>query len=403
MENKSSFKFQWRRNQFAVTLSAACYGAGFTLAMPLLPLYIQQLGVTSPTKIAIWSGILIGISPLIASFVGPFWGKLADQYGLKINAIRISTALFILWALMGLSRNVYELLFLRIFSGLFGGFGSLSVSLLTQSCPPNKVSGAIGSLQATQTISLALGPLAGGILAGWLGIRYTFFVTSGLCLITLLLFQILYKNTKVRPNLPVDQWSPTFLKGILRLFQLPYFKIFAVLLLTTSIIERTFLAAIPLLVNTLTKNPLHIAPIAGLILSLAACGEGFAAWYSGKKIGKIPTRILFLRRLFFGFIICVGLIFIQTNLQLLILRLLLAILAGGIITISFGKANQIIPDNQRATAFALLSSFMMFGNAFGPFIAGVSASINFQFVFLVDAILYTALFGLVYKTIREED
>ena len=214
MENKSSFKFQWRRNQFAVTLSAACYGAGFTLAMPLLPLYIQQLGVTSPTKIAIWSGILIGISPLIASFVGPFWGKLADQYGLKINAIRISTALFILWALMGLSRNVYELLILRIFSGLFGGFGSLSVSLLTQSCPPNKVSGAIGSLQATQTISLALGPLAGGILAGWLGIRYTFFVTSGLCLITLLLFQILYKNTKVRPNLPVDQWSPTFLKGI---------------------------------------------------------------------------------------------------------------------------------------------------------------------------------------------
>ena len=76
---------------------------------------------------------------------------------------------------------------------------------------------------------------------------------------------------------------------------------------------------------------------------------------------------------------------------------------GGIITISYGKANQIIPDNQRATAFALLSSFMMFGNAFGPFIAGVSASINFQFVFLVDAILYTALFGLVYKTIREED
>ena len=46
---------------------------------------------------------------------------------------------------------------------------------------------------------------------------------------------------------------------------------------------------------------------------------------------------------------------------------------------------------------------MMFGNAFGPFIAGVSASINFQFVFLVDAILYTALFVLVYKTIREED
>ena len=259
-----------------MTLSAACIGAGFTLAMAFLPLYIQQLGVSSPTKIATWSGVLIGISPLIASFVGPFWGKLADQYGLKIMAIRISIALFLLWALMGLSRNVYELLFLRILSGLFGGFGSLSVSLLTQSCPPNKVSGAIGFLQATQTVSFALDPLICGILAGWIGIRYTFFVTYAFCLATLIFFQILYKNTKVQTNLPSDKWFPTFLREVLRLFQLTNFKIFAVLLWTASIIDRTFIAAIPLLVTTFTRNPIHIAPIAGLILSLAAWGEGFA-------------------------------------------------------------------------------------------------------------------------------
>ena len=403
MQDNSIFQFQWQRNQLAVTLSAACIATGFTLAMPFLPLYIQQLGVSSPTKIAIWSGVLIGISPLIASFVGPFWGKLADQYGLKIMAIRISTALFLIWALMGLSRNVYELLFLRILSGLFGGFGSLSVSLLTQSCPPNKVSEAIGSLQATQTVSFALGPLIGGILAGWIGIRYTFFFTSALCLATLIFFQILYKNTKVQANLSLDEWFLTFLKGILRLFRLPNFKIFAVLLLTASIIDRTFIAAIPLLVTTLTKNPLHIAPIAGLILSSAACGEGFAAWYSGRKIGLISTRKLFLKRLFFGFMFCVGLMFVQSNEQLLVLRLLLALLAGGIITISYSKANQIIPSNQRATAFALLSSFMMLGNAFGPFFAGLLASIDFQFVFLVDAFLYTALFALVHQTIKKEN
>ena len=100
---------------------------------------------------------------------------------------------------------------------------------------------------------------------------------------------------------------------------------------------------------------------------------------------------------------CVGLMFVQSNEQLLVLRVLLALLAGGIITISYSKANQIIPSNQRATAFALLSSFMMLGNAFGPFFAGLLASIDFQFVFLVDAFLYTALFALVHQTIKKEN
>ena len=152
---------QWRRNQLAATFSAGLIGAGFTLVMPFLPYYIAQLGVRSEAAVAIWSGLILGISPLIASFVGPIWGKLADRYGLKIMAIRISLVLFLIWFLMGLARDVYELLALRILSGLFGGFGSLSVSLVTHSTPSARVGRAIGGLQATQTFSMAIGPVSG--------------------------------------------------------------------------------------------------------------------------------------------------------------------------------------------------------------------------------------------------
>ena len=79
---------QWKRNLLAVSASAALFGAGFTLVMPFLPIYVQQLGIHSKTSIAIWCGLLLGITPLIAALVGPFWGRIADRYGLKIMAIR---------------------------------------------------------------------------------------------------------------------------------------------------------------------------------------------------------------------------------------------------------------------------------------------------------------------------
>ena len=125
--------------------------------------------------------------------LGPFWGQLIDQYGLKIMAVRISVVSLIIWLLMWLAREIYELFVLRILSGFFGGFGSLSVSLATHWCPSNRVSRAIGSLQATQTFSMALGPFVGGMLAVWIGIQNTFFVTAALSFLTLLVFFLLKK------------------------------------------------------------------------------------------------------------------------------------------------------------------------------------------------------------------
>ena len=149
---------QWQRNQFAVTVSASLIFAGFTLVMPFLPLYIQMLGVPTPAQLAIWAGVVLGISPLLASVIGPMWGRMADRYGLKIMAIRISLALFLIWFFTGFAQNVYHLFFLRILLGIFGGFNTFAISLVTQLCPQEKVGRAIGTLQATQIFSAAVGP-----------------------------------------------------------------------------------------------------------------------------------------------------------------------------------------------------------------------------------------------------
>jgi len=392
---------QWKRNLLAVSASAALFGAGFTLVMPFLPIYVQQLGIHSKTSIAIWCGLLLGITPLIAALVGPFWGRIADRYGLKIMAIRISVVSSLIWLLMGLARDVYELFVLRILSGFFGGFGSLSVSLATHWCPNNRVSRAIGSLQATQTFSMALGPFVGGMLAVWIGIQNTFFVTAVLSFLTLLVFFLLYRDKPVHQTRRSHPVSHQFKAGLPELFRLPTLKVFALLLFTLTVIDRTFAPTIPLFITSISNDSVEVARVAGLILSLAALAESFSSWYAGRKVISVSPRQLLLLRFSFGLLICFALTFAKSSSDLLILRLLLAFLAGGTLTITYSLANRVIPSGQRASSFALLSSFAMLGNAVGPLLGGFMASFYLHWVFLGNTFLYIGLFCLVYQTVRE--
>jgi len=390
---------QWRRIHLAATFSAALIGAGFMLVMPFLPLYVAQLGVESKAAVAVWSGLILGISPLITSFVGPFWGKLADRYGLRIMAIRVSLVLFVIWFLMGLARNVQELLILRILSGFFGGFGSVSVALVAHSAPRDRITRAIGGLQATQTFSMALGPFLGGVLAAWIGIRNTFFVTAAMCFLTLVLFLLLYRDNPNRDSsrtAPDDETTP---ESLFSLWRLPNLKVLAILLLAATVIERSFAPAIPLFVTSVTVNPVRAASLSGLILSLSAFGEALAAWYFGRKMARYSARGLLLQRLAFGLAFCLALTLATSATQLLVLRVSQAFLAGGIVTIAYSLASRVIPNERRASGFGLLSSFTMMGNAFGPIMAGLLASISVYWVFWGDGILYGLLGLMVYRCI----
>jgi len=73
----------WKRNEIAVNIAAGLVFFGFTLVMPFLPLYVEELGVKGVGKIALWSGILLSVPPLLRRLLGPFWGRVADRYGMS--------------------------------------------------------------------------------------------------------------------------------------------------------------------------------------------------------------------------------------------------------------------------------------------------------------------------------
>ena len=59
----------WRRNLAALVAAVFIGFTGFTLVMPFLPIYIQQMGETDLGAIAMWTGVSLGVTPAMTALV----------------------------------------------------------------------------------------------------------------------------------------------------------------------------------------------------------------------------------------------------------------------------------------------------------------------------------------------
>jgi DHA1 family multidrug resistance protein-like MFS transporter len=58
------------------------------LVTPFIPLFVLELVGGDPIAAAAWSGIALGISPLMTAVVCPFWGSVAERYGARPAMMR---------------------------------------------------------------------------------------------------------------------------------------------------------------------------------------------------------------------------------------------------------------------------------------------------------------------------
>src|SRR5438445_13901469 len=137
----------YRRNLFAVTSASFIGFMGFTLVMPFLPLYFHLLGVSDVGRVAMWSGLSLGVTPALTALLSPFWGRLADRYGRKIMVERSLISFVLFMAATAFVTRAWHVLALRAAQGLFAGYGSISIAMAAQSAPGDRMPDAIGPVQ----------------------------------------------------------------------------------------------------------------------------------------------------------------------------------------------------------------------------------------------------------------
>ena len=143
----------WRRNLYAVTAAGFIGFTGFTLVMPFLPLYFEQLGVTDVGEIALWSGLSLGVTPAVTAFMSPLWGRLADRYGRKIMVQRSLVSFVVVMAAMAFVTEPWHVFALRTIQGLFAGYGALTLTMAADVAPKEQTAYAIGFVQTAPATS----------------------------------------------------------------------------------------------------------------------------------------------------------------------------------------------------------------------------------------------------------
>src|SRR5256884_2455567 len=230
---------------------------------------------------------------MMASLVGPLWGRLGDGKGMRLLATRATAANSVFWALMALAQNVWQLFVLRIVLGLLGGFNNTAVALVTQLAPKEKVPSIIGSLQSVQILSAAIGPFFGGILATSIGVRNTFIVTGIMNFVSLLSILLLYRDADIEK--PPQEVSPA--PSASAFWKRPEYFTALMILFFVNMADRTFGPIIPLFLEELGTPRAGLEMVAGAVISVAAFRGALSAWLSGKPASRVSLRRLLKGRL----------------------------------------------------------------------------------------------------------
>jgi DHA1 family multidrug resistance protein-like MFS transporter len=373
----------WERNVWALALVVFIAFVGFQFFSPFLPLYVIELGVTEPSRVALWSGVLTAVTPGVAGLLGPLWGRLADRVGRKLMMIRSLAGFVIIVAAMGLVTSVTQLLILRLLQGVIAGFSVFAMALASVSCPKEKVPVAIGRVQGAQLLSVAVGPAAGGYVASHFGLRYAFFVTAGMCALALIGLIALF--TEGRPHADAGEAVAAREEGFtLRdVLGLRGFPLVLGLLFIGQFIDRGLSLLVPLRVAVL-PDVTRIAATSGEIISLAAvCATGSAV-AAGRLAQHWPAERLLLLSLLLGGLPCALMALAPGWQSLMLLRCLTGLCLGGALTLAYSLGGRLVSSERRGAAFGWLALGVQVGTAASPLVSGGLAALSLSGAFLLD-------------------
>jgi DHA1 family multidrug resistance protein-like MFS transporter len=159
------------------------------IAIPILPLFIEEVG-NLKTRVASTTGLLFAVTGATASISAVSIGYLSDRKGHKRVLIVNLFITGLMWVAHALAQNIHQLLVIRILFGFAAGGNLPTMNALVGKLTPKESYGKAYGLMASMTsLGMTLGPLAGGIMASYMGFRWPFVVVS--LLLTLVVIPVI--------------------------------------------------------------------------------------------------------------------------------------------------------------------------------------------------------------------
>lgn len=357
-----------RANLWVVCAAQFLTLAGMTAILPLIPLYLQHIGVTERDAVRYWTGILGSAPFIVAVFATPIWGSFADKVGHKPMVVRSVFGIAIATVGMGFAGTPLELLGWRALQGAVSGVFPAAVALLSSSTPAARVGRSLAILQSARAAGSLCGPLIGGVLADVLGMRLLFFGVGALSTVTALLCAFVLHEPREdadarRAGGPVvsqrDLLADRATFGML------------VLLVLFQVMIMASWPSLALFVEKIGVPRESVATTTGLVIFVAGVPAMFisTAWARlGTRFGVEPMMLLSLV-LSGASYAAVGWLVHRVE-TLFVLRLVSGVSLAGFVPLSFHWLGMRAPESARGRMAGLASTAMMVGNVIGPLLGG---------------------------------
>jgi MFS family permease len=354
----------WRRNLAVCVIGSFTTLVSLSMLLPFLPLYVRQLGVESQSAVIQWSGVAFGATFLGTAVTAPLWGRLADRYGRKPMLVRAALGMAVVMSLIGMAHNVYELVGLRLIAGLVGGYASASTVMVGTQAPRERAGWALGILSTGALAGNLIGPLVGGLLPGWIGIRGTFFAG----------------NTTVMPARRTD------------------YVVVATILVTAMMVLLANMSIEPIItvyIGSLNVGTDHLARIAGVVMACSALGSILTAARLGALADRVGSWNVIIGCLVLTGLVMVPQAFVTQWWQLAGLRVLMGMTLAGLLPAIAKLARQSVDESRTGQMLGYLQSAQFSGQVIGPVIGGqIGVYLGLHSVFFVTGALLVTCAGL---------
>ncbi len=347
-------------------------------------------------QLALWSGLSFSISFFIAAIMAPVWGRLADQHGKKLMAIRAGILIGLSYLWSAFVQDEYQFLLVRAFQGFANGFMPAAMTMVSLSVPKERVGTAMGIFQMGLVLGNTVGPLTGGLTELAVGMRPVFMVAGITLFIVTAAIAIFVKEPQMESETPVkttsfseDLQAAKQNKVLLHILGL-YFLVQAVMLMLQPIVA--------IYVGELKGSMEGAAMLAGSILS----GGGVMGMIMTNVWAAYGQRRGYFRVISYG-LMGTGTVLLLQSLPFGLwwfgaLQLLIGVFIVGIFP-SLGSAMTVNTDpSVRGRVFGLATTSQQLGNMIGPLFASIVATYwGTSYVFLVAGIGMMIIGYLVLK------
>src|SRR3989344_1426322 len=361
---------------------------GFSLILPFLPFYVEELGATPLTY-----GLILASFSLLQFISAPIMGRLSDHYGRRPMLIFSQMSTCLSFIILAFADNIWLVFLSRIVDGMLGSNFTIAQAYISDISSKKDRSKAFGVGGIAFGAGFLIGPAIGGTLAG-ISHSIPSFLAAGASFMTILMTMFLLPETvKKKKNISFRIREAFHFRDYKKYFSMPkisgrlwqYFS-FA---LTHTMYVTSFAFFVERVLNFNSSNVGFLLTYVGFVSII------FRGTLLSRLIDRFGEKKLRYAGVILILLAMLNMIFLRQWWLFLVTMTLFSVGAGMAMPLLAGSVSRAVSPKEQGAIMGLVGSMMSISQIIGPLIGnalihyffpgslGIAAAVTISVAFML--------------------